>query len=293
MDQNKFVMYIVVGLVILGIMLVWVPNELEAGIEAGKHLVPNLTASMIGGDVSIDYTRLGTSFHYDIIANPILKVTGEGEAEVIGIIQFKDISVRAKFDGKDTYTIRGGENAQPSMTAKIQSVVAPIQDIEFGSYPFRQYMPVVVRGKNNAALLVETYFENRRDLSELDLSDLFSKCYVKFSLECDKEKQYTDFLRECDDDKLDVCEQRIKMCGGDVEIIVNEKPDCTNKIVRAQIDYNSDREFDVSEVVYVSFWRYNDCTKDMHDVVELKGKCLEYLVGGPSDRFTIKAGLLS
>ncbi len=295
MEQNKFVLSLVLALIVLGLTLNVAAHELRAGLDASGNLTQHMSINLIGGEVTVEPTKLGTSYHYDIKAQPILKVIGEGEEDVITIIRFKEQYVRAELsNGQDTFRAEAGVTAQPILTGTLQTVIAPIVDLErYSNYPFRQYVPAIVRGDRDAALLVNTLIKRRRDLDQVDITDVFAECWAQFSMECDTDKQYTSFLRECrEGEKREICEQRVKMCGGEVIVRVNEEPDCNNRLVRAEIDYRSDREFDVTEVVYLSFWKDNECTRQTNDFNELLF-CEDSRLGGQDGDFTIKAGILT
>jgi hypothetical protein len=292
-----------VTVVIVLLLIVWFYARVFGNetiiVDVEKNLTPEVTVSLIEKNVKVSVSPLadGTYF-YRITSEPELEVNvltddldEEGKVDVITIFSFKDRDVRGISVGPngrdDRFTAEDGPNT-PKLEAEVTTIAPPIQDWRGRPVPLEHGIPVIIRS-NTGSPIIATAFANKiySITPSFDSTPLYD-CEAKVEFYCEDDIKYTNFLKGCETDDEN-CEESVNVCGGNVYTRISENPDCTKRIIPAEIEYKEGKSWDVGEIVGISFWKYSECTKKRTDFRELLVFCAKDRIGG---KFEMNAGLL-
>lgn len=238
-----------------------------------ENLMPGLSVTVIEPNVKMDppIPLSPEGYLYSIHAEPQLNIEGDNEADVITILSFKGIDVKAKVDG-DADEFHAKEAIERhSFDAEITSVVPPL--VEWANdRQLQDEIPVVMKSNTGKWLMLTARTSKATPVSD---------CRSDFIFECDNGYKETRYLQPCgSDDPLTKCNQKIDVCGGTADVTVLEN-DCSSRKISANIFYRNGKDWTPVEEVGISFWDKN-CPdlKRITNVDQLKGFCPEYRLGG-------------
>ncbi len=296
MEENQLLISLITGLIVLAFgTSLYGSSPNSESIRALEGNMSPLLITRTSGDVGIEAVR-GDNYYYKITAMPKLSVSGIEEADVIAVVEFKGITARGKFQTDrgfdDKIHVAPRDSFQPKIIAEMYSDIPPIS--EFSSNPFHRGVQVFIKNNNAAPLLITlTSLEEKRNIMANGLLNMLKKkCYAKFELRCQGQTVYTSALTACADGEDYKCEQNIEMCGGNVKVNILDEPDCGGNTANADIRYEGKKIFEVTESVWVSFWKESmleDATCRIMDIKLLMGYCQKYRVG----RFELESGLIN
>ncbi|MBI4174574.1 MAG: hypothetical protein HY517_02925 [Candidatus Aenigmarchaeota archaeon] len=251
-------------------------------------------------------------YEYDLKISPRIGVSGKHQADVgvITLIKFKGKSSFAKIcqNGicdKDSFTIKSDDSfVEPIISASIRSDTPPIvsEHSIYTNDKFREDMPVFVQSDSSteperSGLLIEVFLSREYDLGLPDtIKNLAFTCRAEFSLRCANSRIFTSYLTDPAGKPGDYMETR-NMCGGAATVRIRAKPDCLERQVSTEIEYNGGKQWAPGEEIHVSFWRETDCTRKTSANLlffkcaeyEKDGKIMHDLIGGEEK---LNAGLL-
>ena len=283
MTEVDFGAYFLIGLIVLGIILFAIPEDLFAQAKEtfrGEFLITPVEAKPKATTINTNGAVSG--YNINFIAklaylNPeslgASKLDSSGNMEVMPIVSFKGGSGRGKpFSLSKEKMINNEEDHDKSLAFMVNTKEKLFERIDSS---------LVERDVAIEEGFILTSDDNGNFLVKSEqYGEFLGRCKLTFKVQCGVEikTMQIDEGDDCIESKTSIsCVENLNACGGGVEIEMPEKPDCEAEhnmmSIRVRGGIEKDLEKESFEEVYISFWKNSDCIAEETNYNRLVGLC--------------------
>lgn len=294
-DVHSTPVWILAALIILGIILVLprdVPAQVAEGFR-GEFLItpsdpkPAARSIIENGAVAGYDVNFPTKLAYlnpDSLDDALLNKDTDSDGirdsiEVVPIVWFKGgVSRGLPFMLNKKNMIENTQDHDILISLSVMAKEPPFQRI--GSNVLdnvvKENEGFILESYDNGDFLVKSEQYDRSILR--NAASFLGACDLAFKVQCGSEikTMVINEEKDCIENDAGVkCTENLAVCGGNVEIEMPERPDCTERRNRMAISVRGgvdagEKNF---EEIHISFWRNSDCIKGETDYLRLAGIC--------------------